>query len=91
MSVIEGKAIRKDGYEEADVVVVGSGMGGASLAARIAEAGKRVVIVERGGYYTGLVDPLDPNRPGRGELDQREDDMLVRIDGGRGFDFHRRL
>ena len=85
MAIVEGGALRGDRREEADVLVIGSGAGGATVAMRLAEAGKRVLVLERGGYYTGLVDPLDPARPGRGELDQREDDMLARIDGGRGL------
>lgn len=84
MAILEGRALTKDRREETDVLVIGSGAGGATMAMRLAEAGKRVVLLERGGYYTGLADPLDPGKPGRGELDQREDDMLARIDGGRG-------
>ncbi len=85
MPIIEGSEIRGDATEAADALVIGSGAGGATVAMRLAEAGKRVVLLERGGYYTGLVDPLDDSRQGRGELDQREDDMLARIDGGRGL------
>lgn len=58
----------------ADVCVVGSGCGGATLAQVLAEAGKKVVILERGGAYT------------RADFDQREEDMLAKIDGGRGLD-----
>jgi choline dehydrogenase-like flavoprotein len=59
--------------EECDVCVVGSGCGGASVAALLAERGRKVVILERGGYYT------------KADFDQREANMLAKIDGGRGL------
>ena len=66
-------ATAKDVAERCDVCVVGSGCGGASLAARLAARGRSVVIVEQGGYYT------------KDDFDQREMNMLAKIDGGRGL------
>ncbi len=57
---------------DVDLCVVGSGAGGAMVAARVAAAGHRVVVLEEGGH----LGPRDFN--------QREDDMLPRLfqDGG---------
>ena len=54
---VEPKVIRalepsgRDVDVDADVCVVGSGAGGGVIAARLAEAGMRVVILEAGGYF----------------------------------------
>ncbi len=60
--------------ERADVVVIGSGCGGATLAAELTARGRSVVILEAGGLYS------------REDLDQRELNSLARIDGARGMD-----
>ncbi len=44
--------IQSDVVEQADVVVIGTGAGGAPMAAELARAGLDVVILEEGGYYT---------------------------------------
>lgn len=45
-----------------DVVIVGSGMGGASLAAGLAPTGARIVILERGHQIPDDAPARDPNR-----------------------------
>jgi len=48
-----------------EYVVVGSGAGGGTLAARLAEAGRRVILLEAGGDAHALQggDPLNPTSP----------------------------
>jgi choline dehydrogenase-like flavoprotein len=72
--ILEGRQIEADVAERCDVVVIGSGCGGAALAQRLAAAGRDVVVLEQGGYYT------------REDFDQREVNMLAKIEGGRGLD-----
>ncbi len=74
-NVLESAAVTSSLKEEVDAVVVGTGCGGAVIAKELARAGKKVLMLERGGFYL----------PERGDFDQREDDMFARIDGGRGL------
>ncbi|HKH51515.1 MAG TPA: NAD(P)-binding protein, partial [Mycobacterium sp.] len=48
------------GEERADVVIVGSGFGGAVAACRLAPTGRSVVVLERGRHWS---DPKTPQRP----------------------------
>ncbi len=50
--IVRGRDLEKGFDESCDVVVVGSGAGGAVVATLCAEAGLDVVIVEEGGHYT---------------------------------------
>lgn len=60
-TIIEPHDTRGDLYLSCDVVVVGSGAGGATVAATLAEAGLDVVVLEEGGHYT--TDEYSANVP----------------------------
>lgn len=50
--IIRGADIAEPVRESADVCIIGSGCGGGASAKILAEAGKKVIVLEEGGYYT---------------------------------------
>lgn len=52
LEVLEYPEISRDHYEECDVVVIGSGAGGAVVAKELAEVGLSVIVLEEGGHFT---------------------------------------
>ena len=50
--IFTGDEVTKDTEVECDVCVIGSGSGGAWLAHELTKAGRRVVMLEEGGYHT---------------------------------------
>jgi choline dehydrogenase-like flavoprotein len=60
---------------DVDVCVIGSGAAGAVLAKELVESGKKVVLLEIGGYYEGK------------DMNQREVDMMPLLWKNAGFNF----
>src|SRR5206468_680315 len=74
---VDGATVAEDVHGKADVVVVGSGAGGAVVARELAARGRDVVVVEEGGFFTGkdltanpreMIDLLYRNRGLTGAL-----------------------
>ncbi|MGA2382560.1 MAG: FAD-dependent oxidoreductase [Gemmatimonadales bacterium] len=72
VSPLPALAVEKDSTLDCDVVVLGSGAGGGVVAGLLAEAGRSVVVLEKGG------------NPGSADMTQVEGDMLgaLYLDGG---------
>lgn len=49
--IVQGTDLTADVELDCDVCIVGSGAGGSVLAARLAAAGKQVILLEEGGYF----------------------------------------
>ncbi|MGH2830440.1 MAG: GMC family oxidoreductase N-terminal domain-containing protein, partial [Actinomycetota bacterium] len=52
LEVIAYPAVDRDHTEDCDVVVVGSGAGGAAVAKELAESGLSVIVIEEGAHFT---------------------------------------
>ena len=61
--------------DNVDVCIIGSGAAGAVLAKELVEAGRKVVLLERGGYYEGR------------DMNQRDADMMPLLWRNGGFNF----
>lgn len=72
--IIQGTNQTGEVRERADVVVVGTGAGGGTLAAYLAERGWDVVMLERGGFFRAE------------DFSQREEDAMGAFNGRRGLD-----
>ncbi len=73
--ILRGADVHSAVEESADVCVVGSGAGGAVLAWEMAARGRKVVLLERGGYHT------------REEFNQREEEMIPMLYKNAGLQF----
>jgi choline dehydrogenase-like flavoprotein len=65
--IVHGRDLAGSRAERADACVIGSGAGGAVVAALLAEGGRDVVLLEQGAHHA------------RADFDQREDSMLPRL------------
>ena len=72
--IIQGTNRSGDLHERADVVIVGTGSGGATLGAYLAERGWNVVMLEKGGFFRAE------------DFSQREEEAMADFNGRRGLD-----
>jgi choline dehydrogenase-like flavoprotein len=67
--------VKNDIVENVDVCIIGSGAAGAVLAKELVDAGKKAVLIEKGGYHEGK------------DMNQREVDMMPLLWNNAGFNF----
>lgn len=72
--IIQGTRRRADVRDRADAVIIGSGAGGATLGAYLAERGWDVVLLEKGGFFRAE------------DFSQREEEAMAAFNGRRGLD-----
>jgi len=72
--IIQGTNRASEMHEKADVVIVGTGAGGGTLGAFLAEHGWNVVMVEKGGFFRAE------------DFSQREEQAMTDFNGRRGLD-----
>ncbi|MGI0092106.1 MAG: GMC family oxidoreductase [Nitrososphaerales archaeon] len=73
--IVQGKDVIRAISESADVCIIGSGAGGAIVAWEMAEQGRTVILLEKGGYHP------------REDFDQKEDDMIPMLYKNSGLQF----
>lgn len=72
--IVEGAGRTDAHHDTADVIVVGTGAGGGTVAAYLAERGWDVVMLEKGGFFRAE------------DFSQREEDAMAEFNGRRGLD-----
>ena len=81
--IIESTQISKPIRESADVCIIGSGCGGGASAKILAEAGKKVIVVEEGGLYRPkdfqLTEEFAFSNLYRGRAGQATDNLAVTV------------